>query len=161
MEFDDYKIEPNVYQEMAKAYFSNLAENDFKFVKINTNKKQKQEILDKISKNICKLNIYIECLKKTSKAHKHPQNIEKIKNNFQVCKKLFDCKKNTEIYQKNNLCSILKNITEICADLILLCDLFDNFSQTDADDQICKLTPNFVEIIKNTVSLFGECRYRY
>ena len=90
MEFDDYKLAPDDYQEMAKAYFSTLAENDFRFVKINTDKKQKQEILDKISNNICKLNIYIDYLKKTSKAQKHSQSISKICGNLQLCKNLFD-----------------------------------------------------------------------
>ena len=161
MEFDDYKLAPDDYQEMAKAYFSTLAENDFRFVKINTDKKQKQEILDKISNNICKLNIYIDYLKKTSKAQKHSQSISKICGNLQLCKNLFDCRENIQISKKNNLCNNLKSIIEICADLILLCDLFKNFSQTDIDEQICKLTSNFVEIIKNTITLFGECHYRY
>ena len=135
--------------------------NDFKFVKINIDKTEKQKILNKISNNICDLNLYINYITSTHKAQKHLKNIEKINANFLCCKQLFDFQNSTKNLSKNNFCACLKNIIEICADSIFLCNSFAIFSQSNSDQNICNLTNNFVEIIKNTTFLFGDCHYRY
>ena len=161
MEFDDYKIEPNTYQEMAKAYFSELYEKDFKFVKINTNKNEKQNIINSLTENVYKLDLYIQQLQKTNKAKKNKTNLSEINKNLSFLKNVFEYK-NTDIkINKTNLCNLLKIIIKTSVECSQLCLLFFKYSQNENDEKICHSTTNFLETIKYTIPLFGECHYRY
>lgn len=161
MEFDDYKIEPNTYQEMAKAYFCELKESDFKFVKINTNKIEKQNIINALTENVYKLDLYIQQLQKTNKAKNNKTNLAEINQNLFYLKNIFEYK-NTDIkINKTNLCNLLKTIIKLSTQCSQLCLLFFKFSQNEIDEKVCNSLSNFLEIIKYTTPLFGECHYRY
>ena len=163
MEFDDYKLAPENYEEMAKAYYSSLKTCSFEFVKKKNNDTEKQTLLDELVTKYSSLFSYIEFLKKTKTARSKSSIVNAISDKANCCKNSCNFL-SSNIQTKNlnsNLCDTLKNIIDVSAEIIAICQAISEYTTNEIDDNICDSTDNLLSIIKNAVSLFGQCHYRY
>lgn len=159
MQYQDEKLDPSTFEKIAQAYRQSLNKSDINFVLASSPElEQKRENLKTL---FSKLFGYIEFLEKTKRAKNKPKQMAKIRSSIELCKQSCILAQVETKTAQSNLCNTLKQIIDISAEIIAICQFVSQYSNNKTDDAICNLSENLLEVIKNSVDMFGECHYRF
>lgn len=155
MIYDDEKLNPQIYEKMAKEYSKSMKQN----VNLSSHKDN-----DKImSENIEKLNLYYCNIFNNLKLLKcYKKNVTQIDNIFLLLNDYAKCienilKDNKQKCFKTNYCNNISEVVKDCARSIKsLVLLFDYNTNIDINLGITTLA----DIIRNVNYLYGICKYR-
>ena len=155
MVYDDEKLNPQIYEKMAKEYSKSLKQN------INISLYKDDDTIE--SENIEKLNIYyFNIFNNLTLLKKYKNNSTQIDNIFL---KLKDYAKNIECVLKENrqkcfITNYCNNISEIIKDSSKSIKSIVLLSNYNTSIDIQSAITNLCDIIRNVNYLYGICRYR-
>lgn len=160
MEFNDEKIlSPAQYERIADE-FNKINKTSFKIIKINLDKKEKNNLINNLNNISNQLNCTFNYLFKYKKSQKN--NINKIMEYFDELKNNLSCfvQITDNEMEYNNYCNALNNAitlsTKLVRTLTQLCEFCDEAENIKIDNSHGCL----LDIIDTLSQMFGQCKFR-